>query len=226
MFLNYAGTNLRLVRGPERTRTFMDDMTFRLPELVRVPSAGSMFDFAFGSRAELVVEDFGDYTVILAQGPDDILSVLDQVPDHRRPGRTKRLEEMIGFYMSWSPEDSFVLACFDSEVEPRHPIVVSYEPRNADVLTIPGLDGHDGKVPLPGAPVFRDFKVAFGVQGMDNLPIQVGYGDYGVQGQPWAPNCVTGFVDNRPDGPNGDYVVPVWAVEQGLGGSVLAGMML
>lgn len=219
MFLNFAGTTLQLVRGPEHTRSFMKDMTVGLPELVYVERSRGGEIFSFSARG-ITVEDYGDYTVILAQGPADILSALDQVPAARRPARTSALEEMIDFYMSFYPEDSFVLACFNGKVKPRHPITVSYQPRDPSVLTIPGLDGHDGKVPTIGAPVYRDFRVAFGVAG-EQLPHPVYYRD-AVASKLWAPSSVAGFVDNRPEGPNGDYVVPVEAVTAGLTGRELA----
>lgn len=219
MFLNFAGGDLQLVRGPEHTRSFMRDMTADLLELVYIPGMRGGSFGSFGARG-IVVEEYGDYTVILAQGPTDILSALDQVPAHRRPARTTRLEEMTDFYMSFYPRDSFVLACFDGKVKPQHPITVSYEPRNARVLTIPGLDGHDGRVPTIGAPVYRDFRVAFGIAGQ-RLPHEVRYSD-AVAGKLWAPASVAGFVDNRFDGHNGDYVVPLEAVMAGLDGRDLA----
>jgi hypothetical protein len=222
MFLNFAGTDLNLVRGPERTRNFMQDMTTGLPELVPVVRTRSRSLSYRGSG--VTVEDYGDYTVILAQGPDDILSALSQVPAHRRPVESPRLHAMVNFYMSWYPQDSFVLACFDGLAKPQHPITVSYRPRNRDVLIVPGLDGHDGNVPTVGAPVYRNFRVAFAIQGLE-LPIDVSYLD-GVVGRPWAPISVTGFVDNRRDGRNGDYVIPIGVVRKGLSGAKLAKKLL
>lgn len=223
MFLNFAGTNLRMVHGPELTTRFMDDMTEDLPNLVSYKGARAVGMESFGPT-RMSVERYGDYTVIIAQGPDDILSALDQVPAHHRPMRTRRLEEMIEFYMAWSPDHSFVLGCFDGTVKPKHPITVAYTPLNKGVLTLPGLDGHDGRVPTPGAPIHRDFRCAFAIQGR-RLPHQVEYSDL-VSGKPWAPSSVAGFADNRYDGPNGDYVVPVEALLDGLTGAALAGALV
>jgi len=89
MFLNFAGSDLKTVRGPERTNTFMDDMTYRLPELVYVPrmrGGGGTF-----APKGITVEDYGDYTLVIAQGPSDILGVLSQVPSNRRPVITPNL---------------------------------------------------------------------------------------------------------------------------------------
>jgi hypothetical protein len=223
MFLNFAGDKLKLVRGPEHTQSFMSDMTARLPELVYVPRTrgGS---FSFGAKGLLSVEDYGDYTVILSQGPGDILSALDEVPLDRRPQVTPRLRDMIDFYMSFFAGDSFVLACWNGKAKPKHPVTVQYHPRNPDVLTIPGLDGHDGRVPVIGAPVYRDFRIAFGIAG-EELAQPVTYRD-DVAGQFWAPPSVAGFVDNRTDGKNGDYVVPVSAVKAGLHGIELADTLI
>lgn len=223
MFLNYAGTDLRLVRGPERTRHLMEDMTASLKELVPIPRSRGM-SFGYETRG-FSVEEYGDYTVILAQEAGDILSVLDQVPEHRRPARSSRLQHMVDFYMSWYERDSFVLACFDGTAEPKHPITVSYRPRDAELLTIPGLDGHDGQVPTVGAPVRRDFHVAFSAEGLE-LPHKVYYNDPGVAGKPWAPSSVAGFFDNRRDGLNGDYVVPLDALHQRLTGWDLVATLL
>lgn len=217
MFLNFAGKDLRLVRGPEHTQSLMADMTSRLPELVYVPRYRGGGSF---STRGLTVENYGDYTVILAQEPGDILSVLDRVPVDRRPVRTAQLEAMVDFYMSFYSDDTFVLGCFNGKVKPQHPITVSYEPRDPSVLTIPGLDGHDGRLPVIGAPVYRDFRVAFGIAGQ-RLPHTVRYQDP-IGNVPWAPDSVAGFADNRQDGPNGDYVMPVGAVMMGLTGRELA----
>jgi hypothetical protein len=225
MFLNYAGTNLETVRGPEHTKTMMADITAGLPDLRRVlRSRGSdMFDME--PERGFTVEDYGDYTVILAQGPGDISGALELVPIKRRPIWTDNLRHMIDFYMSWYAHDSFVLACFDGTVKPKHPITVSYKPRNPEVLTAPGLDGHDGRVPTIGAPVHRDFHVAFGVQDID-LRHPVHYDDPIQRQAPWAPRSVSGFHDNRGTGPNGDYVVPISALLDGLTGTDLAAKLI
>jgi hypothetical protein len=221
MFLNFAGTNLKLVRGPERTRSFMRDVTAQLPELVLTKSRGRTRSLRGGGSRGVTIEDYGDYTIILAQQPEDILFALRRVPEDRRPARTRRLSEMINFYMSWCPLDSFALACFSGSAVPKHPIAVSYQPRNPKFLTIPGLDAYDGNLPRRGAPVERNFRVAFGVRGV-RLPHAVNYRDAGVAGRPWAPSSVAGFVDNRKGGPNGDYVVPVDVVRRGRSGRALA----
>jgi hypothetical protein len=222
MFLNFAGSDLQMVNGPEHTHRMMDDMTRDLPDLeYRLLSRGGS---TRGFSYDISIQAYGDYTVILCQGPGEILSMLDQVPMIQRPPRSPALDQMIDFYMKAFPEDSFVLACFDGSVTPSHPITVSYKPRNENVLTIPGLDGHDGEVPTIGAPVYRDFSVAFAVLGV-SLDHRPNYTDK-IGDNWWLPSSLTGFKDNRFDGPNGDYVLPIDEIYSGREGRDLAGALL
>jgi hypothetical protein len=218
MFLNYAGTAVRPVRGPQYTQNLMADMTRDLPDLEEVEHSRSSMSYGGGSKS-VTVESYGDYDIVYTQGPGDILGALSEVNPRRRPVVTSFLRELVDFYMAFVPNHGFVLACFDGAVQPKHPIVVSYRPHDPEVLTIPGLDGHDGSLPTPGAQVGGGFRVAFGIQGL-NLPGHVDYSD-GVS-QLWAPSSVVGFHDNRSLRPNGDYVLPVTALQQGLTGRALA----
>lgn len=219
MFLNFAGNDLEMVEGPELTRHMMRNMTAGLEELEYVPrmrGGGS-----YGAKG-YSVQSYGDYTVVLAQRPEGIMEALesDEILKNRRPIWSPQLHRMANFYVEHRADDTFVLACFDGSADPRHPIVVSYTPYDADVLTIPGLDAHDGSLPVIGAPVYRGFKVAFGIEGVES-PHKVHYDD-SVEGLWWAPRFVAGFDDNRQDGPNGEYVVPVSAVRAGLTANRLA----
>lgn len=225
MFLNFAGSNLRMVRGPEHTRSLMGDMTAQLPQLIPAESRSRTRSFRSSGSRGVTIENYGDYTVILTQRPGDIMFALSRVPEDRRPKHTRRLEEMVDFYMSLYPLDSFALACFNGSVAQKHPITVSYQPRNPKFLTIPGLDAHDGNLPRRGAPVERNFRVAFGIRGV-NLPHAVNYQDAGVAGQPWAPASVAGFVDNRKGGPNGDYIIPADVVRRRKTGKKLANKLV
>lgn len=217
MLLNFAGRDLKLVDGPEDTVYFMDDMTRGLPELVRVPRLRSA---GLPTKGGARVQEYGDYTVVLAQDPRDLLQALKKVRLDRRPSETPALARMVEFYREFYPADSFVLACFNGSVKPKHPITVSYKPNDPTVLTAPGLDGHDGLVPRIGKPMKRDFTVAFAIEGVQ-LPHPVRYSD-NVAGRPWAPATIAGFVDNRGDGRNRDYSVPKQAVLDGLTGLALA----
>ena len=207
MFQNYPGTDLQMVQPAVHTYTLMEDMTASLLEVV--PSRKLRGGGRYGSRSA-VIEEFGDYTIVRANDPHGILAVLNEVREDRRPLIDGQLGAMADFFKEKKPHDSFVLACFDGNVKPEHPIIVSYVPRDPNVLAVPGLDGHDGFVPTIGAPVYRNFSVAFGVYGMSDGH-QVSYGDHSVDPL-WAPERIVGFVDNRPDGRNGDYALPIEAI--------------
>ena len=121
MFLNFPGRGLGLVRGPEHTTSLMQSITARLMELEYVPR---MRGFSMEKGFDIRVEEYGDYTVVLAQGPGNILGTLGQVPEYRRPAETPALRAMVDFYLASFPNDSFVLACFNGTAKPKHPITV------------------------------------------------------------------------------------------------------
>jgi len=219
MFLNFPGTNLQLVSGPEQTETVMKDITRRLPEL-RPDLSKRVGAFSWNIRPE----EYGTYTVVLAEGPEEILPALDQMPENRRLARSGQLRRAVEAYTSLKPQDSFAICCFDGKVKPGFPITVSYTPHNPRVLVAPGWDGLDGTLPMPGRLVRRDARVAFAIQGVSS-PHAVYYEDE-LEYEPWAPQSVCGFVDNRPEGPNSDYVVPVDMVRAGLTGRALAATLL
>jgi len=222
MFLNYPGSNLSMVDGPQHTYHLMSDMTAQLEELVYVPR--TRIGASYGGAKGMSVVEYGDYTTILCEGPDNILSLLDEVRPDRRPQRTKQLEEMVQFYMSMFPHDSFSLSCFSGQTEPRHPIAVRYIPRNPRVLTAPGLDGHDGNPPEVGDLMQRDFTVGFALQGA-SIGVSVPYRDP-ITGASWAPSSVAGFVDNRPNAFNLDYMVLASDLIEGYNGQKLAERLL
>src|SRR5258708_18513711 len=121
MFLNFPGRGLGLVRGPEHTTSLMQSITARLMELEYVTR---MRGFSMEKGFDIRVEEYGDYTVVLAQGPGNILGTLGQVPEYRRPAETPALRAMVDFYLASFPNDSFVLACFNGTAKPKHPITV------------------------------------------------------------------------------------------------------
>jgi hypothetical protein len=131
--------------------------------------------------------------------------------------------------MSYNPEHSFLLGGFSGMAQPHHPLVVCYDPFPDDLglLIGPGLDGHTGRVPKPGVAMQRDFKVAFATDGGPSaLQNPVRYQDDTARGCWWAPKSgVVGFHDNRFNGPNTDYKIPIWAVDQGKTGIALAELL-
>lgn len=215
MLLHFPGNDIELVRGPEDTVYLMDDVTRDLPELVPVFRSRNLGN-SIVTLSHARVEGYGDYTVVLAQHAMDIKEVLDQVPEAHRPAWTAQLDELVRWYHENFPDYSFVLACFNGLVVPRHPIVVRYVPHSDDELFVPGLDGHTGELPVIGQLMQRDFAVAFG-SAYHEQPLKVTYRDPIAQGKPfWAPRDVTGFVDNRLEGPNRDYVLALQDIDMAL----------
>ena len=196
----------------------MEDMTDKLPKLFQEPTfrGGPRPAASFGA----VVEAYGDYDVVLAEDASDILDALEGVDPMRRPNRTPELEAMVAWYKATFTDYAFVLACFNGNVNPRHPIVVEYVPHNDNMLFIPGLEGHDGNLPQLGQPTGRNFRCAFGAEDTTQ-EITVEYRDGDIGSNYWAPSNVTGFYDNRWDGINGDYLIPLESVREGLFGSDL-----
>jgi hypothetical protein len=224
MVLNFPGSALTTVSGPEHTFSLMADITRDLPLAVmpRLTRGGSYALRSLGGTPPVSVEAYGDYYVVLAQQPADITDALQSVPDSHRPRDIGKVVDFAGFYMSWAPNQVFMVACTTGRAAPRHPIVVEYQPHDSNVLVAPGLDGHSGGLPVPGDPVHRDFAVAFGIHGV-NLPHTINYNDR--VSDAWAPTSVAGFRDNRPWGINGDYVVSLADLERQLTGPELVGAL-
>lgn len=167
-----------------------------------------------------VVQAYGDYHVVIANSASDIPQVLNKVPVDRRPPMTTDLENLIGWYDEHFFGYRFLLCCFNGHVRPSHPIVVSWIPDNDDVLFAPGLDGHTGELPRLGEPMPRNFRVAFGLDGV-NLPKQVELHRPNPANHWWVPESVTGFFDDRVSGINSDYVVPRLTIAEGMSGREL-----
>ncbi len=203
-----------LLQGATSSKGLMASITAGLDTLGPTPPVFR----GRGSHLESAhVEEYGDYHVVLADYAKNMLNVLDQVPTNRRPRITPQLEALVGWYGQQFPDYTFLLACFDGSVHPSHPIVVSYVPDNDDVIFCPGLDGHDGTVPELGAPIDRDFKVAYGVAGL-TLKHEVNFG----RSDWWIPTSIAGFHDNRASAPNGDYVIPLMTLQERFDGRELA----
>lgn len=203
-----------LLQGATSTKGLMTSVTAGLDTLGPTPP---VFRGARGHLGSSYVEEYGDYHVVLADYAKNMLSVLDQVPASRRPRVTSQLEALVAWYGQEFPDYTFLLACFDGSVHPTHPIVVSYVPDNDDVVFCPGLDGHDGSIPEVGAPINRDFKVAYGVAGLTlKHEVNSEYSDW------WVPSSVVGFHDNRAAAPNGDYAIPLMTIQERFDGRELA----
>jgi hypothetical protein len=230
MFLQFPTAELEPVVGHEHTRSFLGDITLNLAELEHHPVTRGM---SFRGGADRSIEtprvvQQGDYHLVLCSSPRRILDALEQVPVDRRPMRTLELEALAAWYAEWYADESFVLACFNGSVNPRHPIGVRYVPHNDDVVFAPGLDGHTGGLPIIGQDIVRDFHVAFAVQGLQ-LPVTFRYTDFLGQVQDWAPDPrygVAGFHDNRFRAPNGDYTVALETLHKGFSGHELVAELI
>lgn len=219
MLLHFPGDHLVTTKGPQDTKHLMEDMTNQLPKLYEEPTyrGGPRAAASFGSA---YVETYGDYDVVLAEDAGDIIEALEGVDPMRRPNRTPELEAMVAWYKATFTDYAFVLACFNGNANPRHPIVVEYVPHNDDMLFIPGLEGHDGNLPTIGQPTARNFRCAFGAEDTTQQ-ITPSYRDGNIGSEYWCPSNVTGFYDNRPQGANVDYLVPLESVREGLFGDDL-----
>jgi hypothetical protein len=211
MILHFPGDDIELVGGPQNTWSLMQDLTGMLPSL---EATLSMRGISGGTR----VQSYGDYYVVLAEEARDILSATDLLPEDFRPEATPEFMEVLDFFESTFSGYCFVLACWRDRVVPRHPIVVKYVPHNDDVLFVPGIEAHDGLYPNLDSEEPRNFRVAFAADGYVQ-PFHVYYHDTLDPNKViWAPRDVTGFFDNRVRGNNGDYVIPLESIVQGLSG--------
>lgn len=100
---------------------------------------------SFGTRA-VVVHGFdqGTYDVVIAGSAAAIASVIPEVAKEKRPVINDDLySELDRLYPTWT----FVLFCFgESTAEKAGCALMTYRPQREDILYLPGLDGHTGKV--------------------------------------------------------------------------------
>jgi hypothetical protein len=221
MFLDIDGYGLELLPALTKTHSFMRDVTRDLDEIVPVPRmrGGSL---SMGDSKGVVMEAYGDGVTLRSPRPEAILDALSDLPPEyahlRLPAHL--LAPRADFYTRKRPGRCFVLYLFDGSVKMEYPLAFQHTPHNPEVLTAPGLDGHDGSDPVIGAPVDTGFTVAFAINGQE-LEHPVRYSDYGVEGEDWAPESVAGFIDNRVARPNDDYVASVKDLKAGLNGPQL-----
>ncbi|MCX5205346.1 hypothetical protein OG897_28295 [Streptomyces sp. NBC_00237] len=99
------------------------------------------------------------YTVLLAADPHAIPAALRHVPPHRRPVLDP---ELLRFYADHFPDHTVALCCFDNaDAKRAKPLLLWYEPLDADRLTVPALDCHTGGAPDLDAEVPVDHWVLF-----------------------------------------------------------------
>jgi hypothetical protein len=130
-------------------------------ELLKPRSRGG--DMMKGSRLLLEraeVFDSGSYTVVLAADARAIPEALSQVPESKRPRLHPEMFEAFNvYYPGWS----VALCCWNGEIE-AEPMLWWYEPiaEFRDKHFLPGLDGHDGRIPDPARNVAVDHTLIVG----------------------------------------------------------------
>lgn len=141
-----------------------DDVLERMQRALRPPveDDGPPFMDWMGWDPEDRVKVFEHdvYTVVLAADPTLVPFALDRVPERKRPTLTP---ELFDFYATRYSQHTIAVCCFDNaEAQEAKPLLLWYEPLDADELTAPALDCHTGVAPDPEARVEVDHWVVFG----------------------------------------------------------------
>jgi hypothetical protein len=162
------------------------------------------------------VFDTGIYTVVLATDTRAIPTVLDRVPEEKRPPLSP---DLFDAYAAWYPGWTVALCCFNNRESARAtPLLWWYEPLHVDRLFAPALDCHTGDVPDLDADVTVNHTVAWGSDRMRKEgPTQqrVRYQDRVPDAiQPYLTRWIIGRV-YAGKMPNGDFVFPVRQVRKG-----------
>lgn len=156
------------------------------------------------SNAPVQIFDSGSYTVVLATDPAKIVDALDSVPANKRPRPNK---DIFDAYAGWYPGWHVALCCYADSIK-AEPLVWSYEPLNPDVLFLPGLDAHDGKVPNLSDDIVRDHSVIYHIEGKNHshtmIKNQIPNSHSGI----FKPEFSGWLLDrNRGRSRNGDFVI-------------------
>jgi hypothetical protein len=152
-----------------------------------------------------VVFNHDIYSVVLANDPRDVLSVLDQVPSNKRPPLNSELFDFYADRFRSSRPWPVAVCCFDNkEAKKAAPLLWYYQPFYKDLFFVPALDAHDGGLPTEEA-VEVDHHVIFGSPRLQ-YGSPVSYRDQ-------VPSRVREFLPDRVIGkhfsgrqPNGDFV--------------------
>jgi hypothetical protein len=159
-------------------------------------------------RSEVQVFESGSYTVVLAANASDIPSALDRVPENKRPAPHP---EIFDAYQMWYPGWSVALCCWDGEIE-AEPLLWWYRPlpEFRDRHFLPGLDGHDGKVPDPSRKsVPIDHTVVLGCERHNGVQANASriVREVPADIARWLPEHVCGERFEKQQAANGDWVI-------------------
>lgn len=153
--------------------------------------------------SHVLVFDYGLYTVVLAKNAKDIPDALTRVPAERRPEVN---QELFDYYDGTFPNWSIALCCFNNaEAQVSQPMLMWYKPKYPNLVILPGLDCHTGKIPDKHHLVEVDHRIILSDYQMQEGQ-DVYYSDPGAaEIQDYLPRLVIG---NRYIKPlkNGDFV--------------------
>ncbi|WP_309113537.1 hypothetical protein [Saccharothrix sp.] len=130
---------------------------------LREPTEPDFYSLELPAQASIVPHDV--YTVVLAPNPTHIPTALEAVPPSRRPTLSPDLLE---FYADTFPGHAIALCCFDNaEARRSKPLLLWYRPTDPDLVVLPGLHSHAGRVPDPIELVPTDHYLLFGTDDPD-----------------------------------------------------------
>lgn len=214
----YWGPNAMILPFPAASRMTQEnciDMS-KAPDVLKeysrlfLPPATRGISMSKGAMLSASVEifDSGSYTVVLAADATDIPKVLDQLPKNRRPDPHP---EIFDAYRLWYPDWPIALCCWDGEIK-AEPLLWWYRPlpEYRDRHFLPGLDGHDGRVPDPTLKsVSVDHTVVLGCLRLNGVSANA---DRIVRSLPsdiarWLPSHVCGYRFEERQLANGDWVI-------------------
>lgn len=164
--------------------------------------------------------DYGDYEVVVVESLKEFWDAVENVSPENRPVRSEDLVLRLAELSKLYPDCRFVIPCFSGGFIPRRAVAYTYVPHDDDNLFLPGYSSSErGQLPLPGRFCQRGMKAAFSIEGLE-LPVPIKYSGFEIP-PAMLPSSVAGFFDNRPDGPDHDYIVPRILLEEGLSGEEL-----
>jgi hypothetical protein len=184
-----------------------------------IPRPRNSFSFNSDEASSKTVDHHvcGLYDILVTDTPTAIPGALAQIPVEKRPNISA---ELMDYYSKpFFKGNKFLVWCFDEidEANLKQPILFSYTPTDPDVLTIPGIDAHDGGVPKLGL-VDRDHWLLYGSYELDSSThgTRVRYSDK-------IPSEIKQILPNKVIGKNfsaqtqnGDFTITAREISQGI----------
>lgn len=110
----------------------------------------------------MTVFNHGLYTIAVGREvtKEVLVEALSRVPADRRPELNW---DVLGAYPQLYPDYTLAFCCFNTrEIAEAGPLLYHYQPLDPSKLFLPALDAHDGRRPVPGAPVGTDHDLLVG----------------------------------------------------------------